>query len=63
LVSSLVGAEQGALGKLFPSIIKAAKVQLDPQYGTWDRKASPPRVDANAGPPAAIVPNPGANSG
>lgn len=62
LVSSIVGSEQAALNKLFPAILKRAKVQVDPQFGTWDAKVSTPRVNANAGPPAAVVPNPSANS-
>jgi hypothetical protein len=62
LVSSLVAAAQPALNKILPALIRSARVQVDPQFGTWDTKASPARVDANTGPPAAMVPNPGANS-
>jgi parvulin-like peptidyl-prolyl isomerase len=63
LVSSIVGLEQPTLGKFFPKLIKGAKVQLDPQYGTWDEKGSLARVVANPAPPAALVPNPAANAG
>ncbi|MGA3216118.1 MAG: peptidylprolyl isomerase [Acidimicrobiales bacterium] len=62
LVSSLVAFEQSALNKTFPRLIRSARIQIDPQFGTWDTKASLARVDANAAPPADIVPNPGANS-
>jgi hypothetical protein len=62
-VSSLLGQEQGAIGTFFPRLVRSANVVIDPQFGTWDTKASPPRVQANAGPPAAVVPNPGANTG
>lgn len=60
--TSLVASQQAKLNVLFPHLIKSAKVQVDPQYGTWDTTTSPAKVNANAGPPAAIVPNPGANS-
>jgi hypothetical protein len=63
LVSSLVANEQSALNKVFPDIVKAAEVQLDPQYGTWNTKGTIARVVANVGPPAAIVPNASANTG
>jgi hypothetical protein len=63
LVSSLVALKQSALSKVFPQLIRSADVQVDPQFGTWDTKASLARVNANTGPPAKIVPNPGANSG
>jgi hypothetical protein len=62
LVSSVVALEQSALGKVFPALIRTANIQVDPQFGTWDKKASLARVAANAGPPAAIVPNAGANT-
>ena len=62
LVSSLVATEQTALNKIFPELIRTARVQVDPQFGTWDTKASPARVDVNTAPPAAMVPNPGADS-
>jgi parvulin-like peptidyl-prolyl isomerase len=63
LVSSVVSLAQPALNKTFPTVVKAAKVQLDPQFGTWDTKGTIARVVANPGPPAAIVPNSGANLG
>ena len=63
VVSSLVALENSAVNTLLPRLIKSAKVQVDPQYGTWDTKVSPARVQANAGPPADIVPNAGANAG
>ncbi len=63
LVSSVVALKQSALSKVFPRLIRAADVQVDPQFGTWDTKASLARVEANSGPPAKFVPNPGANSG
>ena len=59
--TSLVASEQASLNQLFPRIIKTAKVQVDPQFGKWDTSTSPSKVTANAGPPKAIVPNPGAN--
>ena len=62
LVSSVVALEQSALGKVFPALIRTANIQVDPQFGTWDKKASLARVAANVGPPAAIVPNAGANT-
>ncbi len=63
LVPSLVAQEQGALNDLLPRIIRSAKVEVDPQYGTWSTKASVARVQPNTGPPARIVPNPGAGTG
>ena len=63
LVASVVALEQSSLNKVFPSIIKGANVQLDPEYGTWDTKGSLARVVAPAGPPAAVVPNAAANEG
>jgi len=63
LVTSVLGAEQPALNKVFPAVIKAAKVQLDPEFGTWSTSGSLAKVVANPGPPAAIVPNSSANAG
>ncbi len=63
LVSSLNGSEQTQLNQLFPRVLKAAKVQLDPQFGTWVASGSIPKVVANPGPSSAIVPNPSANQG
>jgi parvulin-like peptidyl-prolyl isomerase len=60
--TSLIALEQTNLNQLFPRVIKTAQVQVDPQFGKWDTTASPAKVIANAGPRAAIVPNPGANS-
>jgi len=59
--TSLIALEQANLNQLFPRLIRTAKVQVDPQFGTWDTSASPAKVTANAGPRAAIVPNPSAN--
>lgn len=63
LVPSVVAQEQVALNDLLPRIIRSAKVEVDPQYGTWSTKASVARVEPNAGPPARILPNPGAGTG
>ena len=63
LVSSLNGSQQTTLDKVFPDVLKAAKVQLDPQFGTWVTKGTVARVVANPGPSKAIVPNPSANLG
>jgi len=62
LVPSVVAQEQGALNDLLPRIIRSARVEVDPQYGTWSTKASVARVQPNTGPPARIVPNPGAGT-
>jgi hypothetical protein len=51
------------LNTFFPRLLGSAKVELDPQYGTWSTKGTLARVQANAGPPADIVPNAGANAG
>ena len=62
LIPSLVAGEVTALNAYFPRLLGSAKVQVDPQYGTWSKKATLPRVQANAGPPAKIVPNPAADT-
>jgi hypothetical protein len=61
-VTSLVASEQPVLNKVFPHLIKSASVQVDPQFGTWDTTSALSKVQANSAPPAAIVPNPSANS-
>jgi hypothetical protein len=63
LISSLVAQELGRLNKVFPRFLGSAKVEVDPQYGTWSTKGTLARVQANSGPPAKIVPNAGANAG
>jgi len=63
LIPSLVTQEQSALNTYFPRLLGSAKVEVDPQYGTWITKGSLARVQANAGPPADVVPNAGANAG
>jgi parvulin-like peptidyl-prolyl isomerase len=63
LVSSLNASQQTTLNTVFPRLLKAAKVQLDPQFGSWVAKGSIARVVANAGPASAIVPNSSANLG
>jgi hypothetical protein len=63
LIPSLVAQEQSALNTFFPRLLGSAKVEVDPQYGTWSTKGTLARVQANAGPPADIVPNAGANAG
>jgi hypothetical protein len=63
VVTSVLGAEQPTLNKVFPEVIKAAKVQLDPQFGTWSVSGALAKVVANVSPPAALVPNSSANAG
>ena len=63
LIPSLVAQEQSALNVFFPRILGSAKVELDPQYGTWSTKGTLARVQANTGPPADLVPNAAANAG
>ncbi len=63
LISSLVSEELPALDNFFPRLFGSAKVEVDPQYGTWSTKGALARVEANAGPPARLVPNAGANAG
>jgi parvulin-like peptidyl-prolyl isomerase len=62
-IQSLVSQELSILNKVFPHLLGTAKVVVDPQYGTWSTKGTLARVEANAGPPAKIVPNAGANTG
>jgi hypothetical protein len=62
-VQSLVSQELSTLNKVFPHLLGTAKVEVDPQYGTWTTKGTLAKVQANAGPPAKIVPNAGANTG
>jgi len=61
LVSSFLSKEQSQLGRTIAALIRSAEVEVDPQYGTWNKTASLPRVEPNPGPPAGIVPNPSAN--
>jgi parvulin-like peptidyl-prolyl isomerase len=63
LVSSLLTEEQGPLGNLITRLVRAATVEIDPQYGSWKTATSPPRVEPNPGPPARYVPNPSASVG
>jgi hypothetical protein len=63
LIPSLVTQEVSALNTLIPRLLGSAKVEVDPQYGTWNTKGTLARVEANVGPPAGIVPNAGANAG
>ncbi|MGD1011580.1 MAG: peptidylprolyl isomerase [Acidimicrobiales bacterium] len=63
VISSLLSAEQDELSTLFPRVIRAARVEVDPQYGNWDTVPSLARVRPNVGPPAAFVPNSAANTG
>lgn len=58
-VSSLLSLEQTALNRLLPSLLKQARVQVDPQFGSWKDA----KVEAPAAPPSRFVPNPGADSG
>jgi len=62
-VSSIVSAEQSTFSTLFPQLIRSAKIEVDPQYGTWNKKPNPPAVEPNAGPPGKLVPNASANTG
>ena len=62
-VASLVSAENSQLSAAITQLVRSAKVEVDPQYGTWDLAAKPPAVRPNSGPPAKIVPNPGASVG
>ena len=55
--------EQSPLGKLITRLVRSAKVELDPQYGSWRTTTSPPRVQPNCGPPTRFVPNPRASLG
>jgi hypothetical protein len=63
VIQSLVSEELHSLNTVFPHLLATAKVEVDPQYGTWSTKGTLARVKANAGPPAKIVPNAGANNG
>jgi len=63
VIESLVSQELPTLNKVFPHLLGTAEVEVDPQYGTWSSKGTLARVKANAGPPADIVPNAGANTG
>lgn len=63
VISSLLSDEQDALSTLFPRVIREARVEVDPQYGSWDTVPSLARVRPNSGPRVGIVPNPGANTG
>ena len=63
LVSTLLAEEQTPLGTLIAHILRSASVDVDPRFGTWDPRTSPPRVQPNTPPPARIVPNPSANAG
>ncbi|MGO9964604.1 MAG: peptidylprolyl isomerase [Acidimicrobiales bacterium] len=63
VIESLVSEELKTLNKVFPQLLKTAKVTVDPQYGTWSTTGTLARVKANAGPPADVVPNAGANTG
>jgi hypothetical protein len=63
LVSSLLTKEQSALSALIDHLVRSAKIQVDPRYGSWNLTASIPRVQPNPAPLARFVPNPGANSG
>ena len=63
LMPSLVAEEVSALNTLIPRLLGSAKVEVDPQYGTWNTKGTLARVEANVGPPADVVPNAGANAG
>ncbi len=49
LIPCLVAQEQSALNVFFPRILGSAKVELDPQYGTWSTKGTLARVQANTG--------------
>ena len=44
LVSSLVTKEQTQLGKLITRLIRSARIEVDPQYGTWNTSGSLPRA-------------------
>jgi len=48
LVSSLLTVEQGKVGDLIDRLLRSATVEVDPQYGTWNKKSSLPRVQPNA---------------
>lgn len=63
LVSSILTQEQSPLGKLITHLVRSAKVELDPQYGSWKTTTSPPKVQPNPGPPTRYVPNPSASLG
>jgi len=63
LVTSLSIQEQASFGAELTRLIRSAKIEIDPQYGTWNRKSNLPHVQPNAGPPSRVVPNPSANLG
>jgi hypothetical protein len=60
-VASLLIQQQSKLGAVIDGLVRSARVEVDPQYGSWNRATSGiPRVEPNQGPPAQIVPNPSA---
>ena len=62
-MNAFLGAQHTNLGKLITGLVKSASVDVDPQYGTWDTKTTSAMVKPNPGPPAHLVPNPGASTG
>jgi PPIC-type PPIASE domain len=60
LVPALALQEESAVSSMIPRIVRASRVTVDPQYGTWNSRISVPAVQPNSGPPARFVPNPGA---
>jgi hypothetical protein len=62
-VNAFLGAQHTKLGNLITGLVKSASVDVDPQYGTWDTKTTSAMVKPNPGPPAHLVPNPGASTG
>ena len=47
LMPSLVAEEVSTLNTLIPRLLGSAKVEVDPQYGTWNTKGTLARVEAN----------------
>lgn len=61
VVAGVVAQENNALSELVTRLLRKASVQVDPQFGTWERTSSLARVTPNEGPPSDIVPNAAAN--
>lgn len=62
VVATLLSNQQAALSLAIQGFVRAAQVQVNPQYGTWSNSHSIAGVTPPVAPAAALVPNPAAAS-